>query len=139
MKCFWIVGLLSSALLATQPMFASDSICRYIGHYNTRTNTYEGPTWCADIQAQNITVRGPLTTSNAVLTGTSTVSSMIHATETKFTAIEMTNNHSPEKIYLKNNSIVSGNIVFRGLKGVVYKDASSTISGNVIHADVINQ
>ena len=121
--------VISSAALA-------DDSCFVIGFHEPHTHTYDGPTFCDKAQFQNITVRGPLQVKNSKILGQITVSGPITASHAWLGAIEINQQFASQKISLKHQSNVHGDIIFLGSPGTVFKSNDSIITGKVINGRV---
>ncbi len=122
-------------LFLTHTVLAMDQ-CSVLGFHQPGTQTYDGPTWCEQVNIKNIIVRGPLQIMQSVMTGSPNVSGPITSSDSRCSSITEENNLTKEIITLKNASIVSGNIIFKGVFGSVVLSQDSKILGRVINGKI---
>lgn len=130
--------LLVLSCLSLSSIYANDA-CIVIGYHEPGTNTYDGPTYCNNVNISNITVRGPLVASNAIFTGKTDVSGPITVSTTTLDQIVSESNGTPTKVTLKSASTVKGDIDFEGLlPGKVYLESGSHVDGKIINGKILS-
>ena len=125
---------LFSVVLITQSIFASNN-CTVIGVHEPNSNVYDGPTWCDSVILPDITVRGPLTITGSKIAGKMSVSGPVKSSHSSIESITIESNFSQNKIILETGTTISKNIVFKGIKGIVYRDKTSCVNGHIINGD----
>lgn len=126
---------LISLLMLIQIAYGSD-VCSVLGVREPNSNIYDGPTWCQEVHLNEILVRGPFSINDSAISGETEVSGPIQSFKTQFKNIVIDANHTSNKVILKNKSNVSGDVVFKGIKGEVDIDCSSKVKGKIVNADV---
>ena len=135
-----VVGLSTSACnLAVAASSVKDGVCSVIGHHESGTNIYDGPTFCGMTTLSYITVRGPLQLDCTVITGMTDMSGPVLAKGANMQDIMVENDQTPQTVTLQAGSTVKGNITFAGPEGTVYLEAGSNILGQVINGQVIKK
>jgi len=110
----------------------ANDVCSVSGYHKPGTYEYNGPTVCDLINFPTIIVHGPLTITGSSISGEAQVSGPIHSSGSIFSSITIENNHSPDKIYLNDNSVVKHDITFVSeIPGKVYIDSTSKVEGHV--------
>ena len=133
-----IFSALLSSFIFSHSVFADNTACIVIGFHQPGTNTYDGPTFFDQVNLKGIVVRGPFEINQSAITEETDISGPVRSTRTTFDDIVMENNHSPETVYLKQNSLVKNNIVFEGSnRGTVVLDSTSFVKGKVINGDIV--
>lgn len=118
--------------------FAVQHACHVLGTHQSGTQTYRGSTWCDKARVKNVVVlHGSLQADNTTLLGVTTVAGPLKAAHSTFHAIQIDGSVSREVVDLSQHSLVEGDIVFKGKKGIVILDGTSIVKGKIVNASVI--
>lgn len=122
------------SILFSQALFAD---CAVLGVHEPNSNTYDGPTWCKEVELSNLTVRGPTQIQESCIHGLVDVSGPVNLSQSNISGVLIEDNLSSNTVTISNQTKIIGNIVFLGKTGKVVIDHSSKINGKVING-VIN-
>ena len=114
----------------------TDPSCAVLGVREPNSNTYDGPTFCQNIKLHDINVRGPLQVTNTSITGLAKINGPLLAIASQLQTITSENTYTPEFIKLTADTLVKGDIVFKGKRGKLLIDATSKLMGKLINGDL---
>jgi len=115
---------------------AAANNCSVLGVHEPNTNIYDGPTWCENTKLSNLIVRGPLSISHSNVLGTTDISGPVQSKNATFHKVVIHSSLSQQKVILSQKTTVNGDLIFVGVRGKVFVDKSSKVTGKIVNAEV---
>jgi len=132
------LNLLSTMLLASLISCHAHAAntCSVLGAHEPNTNVYDGPTWCEYVNLDSIIVRGPFSANHTKVLGKTDISGPVQSGDSQFQDVIIHSSLSRTKVILSQNTTVNGDLVFEGVKGRVYIDKTSKVTGKIVNAEI---